>query len=164
MTYTLKGLTSWRGREGYGFQVKLMADGKVIAEVTDEAHGGQIRWDIRDEAAMRAFGVAHGLVAPSDGSDVPTPNDLYSSRTGWEKELEVEEVYSTAICEMVDALENAQRHKKQVRRWCKTETLFRLPEDKEGSYRTIKAVYAPPVRKFILQKYGPTVTIVNESL
>jgi hypothetical protein len=162
--YTLKGLKSWRGREGYGFQVKLVADGKVIAEVTDEAHGGQIRWDSRDDAALRAFGVAHGLVAPSDGSDVPTPNDLYSSRTGWEKELEVEEVYATAICTMVDALENEQRNKKQVRRWCKTETVFRLPDDKEGAYRTVKAVYAPPVRKFILQKYGPTVIILNEHL
>jgi hypothetical protein len=123
--YTLKGLKSWRGRDGYGF---------------------------------------HGLVPPSDGSDVPTPNDLYSSRTGWEKELEVEEVYATAICTMVDALENEQLNKKQVRRWCKTETVFRLPDDKEGAYRTVKAVYAPPVRKFILQKYGPTVIILNENL
>jgi hypothetical protein len=150
MAYTLKGLKSWRGREGYGFQVKLVSDGKVIAEVTDDANGGPIRWDIRDQAAMRTFGVAHGMV--------------FTNLSGWEKELEVEEVYATAICEMVDALENAQRHKKQVRRWCKTETLFRLPDDKEGAYRTIKAVYAPPVRKFILQKYGPTVTIANESL
>jgi hypothetical protein len=161
MAYTLKGLKSWRGREGYGFQVKLVANGKVIAEVTDEAHGGQIRWASRDDAALRAFGVAHGLVAPSDGSDVPTPNDLYRGRR---EELDIEEVYATAICTMVDALENEQRHKKQVRRWCKTETLFRLPEDKEGSYRTIKAVYAPPVREFILQNYGPTVIIANESL
>jgi hypothetical protein len=160
MAYTLKGLKSWRGREGYGFQVKLVANGAVIADVTDDANGGRIRWDIRDDAAIRAFGVAHGLVAPSDGSDVPTPNDLYSSRTGWEKELEVEEVYATAVCEMVDALETT----KQVRRWCKTQTLFRLPDDEEGAYRTIKAVYAPPVRKFILQKYGPTVIIANESL
>jgi hypothetical protein len=153
MTYTLKGLKSWRGREGYGFQVKLMADGKVIAEVTDEAHGGPIRWDSQNDAALCAFGVAHGLVAPADGSDMPTPNNHCDL-----------EVYDTAICTMVDALENAQRQKKQLRRWCKTETLFRLPGDKEGTYRTIKAVYAPPVRKFILQKYGPTVTIVNESL
>ena len=150
MTYTLKGLKTWKSHDGGGWQAKLLANGKVIAEVTDEGNGGPLDWLFMPDTSdnVVAFGAAHGVT------------DILASRCI----VRCDTAADTAVCEMVDALENAQRHNKQVRRWCKTETLFRLPDDKEGAYRTIKAVYAPPVRKFILQKYGPTVTIVNESL
>ena len=150
MTYTLKGLKTWKSHDGGGWQAKLLADGKVVAQITNQGRGGPLDWlfmpDTSDDVV--AFGAAHGVA------------DMLASRCTVRFDTDAD----TAVCEMVDALENAQRRKKQVRRWCKTETLFRLPEDKEGSYRTIKAVYAPPVRKFILQTYGPTVPIVNESL
>ena len=50
---------------------------------------------------------------------------------------------------------------KQLKGWCRKETLFRLPDDKEGSYRTVKEKFNPDVKTYIMNKY-PNAIIMNE--
>jgi len=41
-TFTVKGYTTWRGREGVGAQATLYRDGKKIGLCTDEGNGGEV--------------------------------------------------------------------------------------------------------------------------
>ncbi len=49
--YTVKGIKSFQGEEGYGFNATLYRDGKKVATVSDYAHGGplDIRFTNEDE-------------------------------------------------------------------------------------------------------------------
>ena len=51
--------------------------------------------------------------------------------------------------------------KRQIAGWCKKKTVFRLPDDKEGSYRTISHVFDVDVKKHVL-KLHPDAIIMNE--
>lgn len=54
---------------------------------------------------------------------------------------------------------------RQLKRWCKKETLFRLKGDQEGAWRRILHTYDPAVKQFIASKYGDQVEeIANERL
>lgn len=54
----------------------------------------------------------------------------------------------------------------EVNRWlkrqCRTKTLFRLPGDEEGSWRTIAAHYNVRVMTHIRDRYGDKVEIAND--
>jgi len=143
MTFTIKGLKTWHGMEGHAFQCSLYADRKRIAVVTEEATGGPMRWDVLEPEAVAAFGRHHGvadlLVGPRCAK-IDTDADM-------------------AVVNLVVEYESA----KQLRRWCKKETLFRLPDDKEGTYRTIRRPFSGKVRDYILTKY-PTAEIMNERI
>lgn len=49
--YTVKGVKSFRGNEGYGFNATLYKDGKAIAFVYDDANGGCYMYEWKDKAA-----------------------------------------------------------------------------------------------------------------
>ena len=51
---------------------------------------------------------------------------------------------------------------KKLVRMGRRETLFRLPGDKLGEWRTVKAPFTADVKKFIVGKYGDEVVIANE--
>lgn len=48
--YSVKGVKSFTGREGLGFEATLCRDGKAVAHVLDEARGGVFRFDWADHA------------------------------------------------------------------------------------------------------------------
>jgi hypothetical protein len=51
--YTVKGIKSFLGREGYGFNATLYRDGKAVAFVRDDASGGPVDFEWKDHAAPR---------------------------------------------------------------------------------------------------------------
>lgn len=62
--YSVTGVTTFRGREGYGLNAYLIRDGRKIADATDDANGGvmRIHWLAKtaeerqsDEAALKAY-------------------------------------------------------------------------------------------------------------
>lgn len=61
---------------------------------------------------------------------------------------------------LIDELVEKEQENKQLKKWCKTKTLFTLPEDKKGEYRTIKAQFSDKVKDYIINKY-PTADIIN---
>lgn len=50
-TYTIASLKTFRGRQGQGFSATLLADGRKVATVTDEANGGAYWFTWLDKAA-----------------------------------------------------------------------------------------------------------------
>lgn len=139
MQATVKGLSTWATDDGGGYQAVLCIDGRKVAVFTQDGRGGPLCWELEDRVRFWAwaeqYGVSEQQVIPCD-----TPID-------------------TAAAELVDAYE----HARQLRRWCRTKTLFTLPGDEPGTFRTIKAPFSERAKAFILGKY-PNATIINEAI
>jgi hypothetical protein len=52
----------------------------------------------------------------------------------------------------------------ELKKGCKNKVHFRIPNEEygEGSYHTIKGKYEPKIKKYLIDKYGPEVEIINE--
>lgn len=78
--YTLKGVKTFRGREGYGCNATLCKDGAKLAEVLDEGNGGMvlIRWvdgpEPRSKSAA-AFNAFLATLPPDTSFDPPIAVD-----------------------------------------------------------------------------------------
>lgn len=53
--YAVKGVKTFRGNEGYGFNATLYKDGKAIAFVIDDANGGCYSYEWKDDAERVPF-------------------------------------------------------------------------------------------------------------
>jgi len=56
--------------------------------------------------------------------------------------------------------DNERRARAQIKRWCKTQTVFRLKGDEEGRWRTVKALYSGKVKQYLVAKYGDKIECV----
>lgn len=50
--------------------------------------------------------------------------------------------------------------KKKLARWGRCETLFRLHDDEDGRWRTVKATFSADVKKWLKSKYGKRLAII----
>ena len=67
--------------------------------------------------------------------------------------------------QIIDDLMMKAEEKKQLRRWCKKQTLFVLAGDQDGSFRTINHPFTSQVKDFLDRKHGEKLErIVNEDL
>jgi hypothetical protein len=54
---------------------------------------------------------------------------------------------------------------KQIKKWCKKQTLFRLKNDPKGEWRTLKLPFNQQVKERIIAKYGDQIAeIANERI
>lgn len=144
MKIEIKNYRSCKGTEGDAFSCALHIDGKKAAEVSYEGTGGPYRWrwlDAASEKAWRAHVEAHPDIILGHGAGAVKADD------------------DLVFGDILDDFEE-QRF---LRRRCKKQTLFRVPGDERGSWRTINAPYSPDVKAFVLGKY-PTAEIANERL
>jgi len=162
--YTVKNVKTFRGMEGTGYECMLYRDGKCVATVTDTADGGDVNIYWKDARKPRIE------VACTNYKDEPwtrkcTPEEAIfvahletlPKEKGYGMELKVSDGM------FIERLVSAFEEEKQVRRWCKSKTVFKLKGDAEGSYRTVKAPYGPKVKAFIMDQYGDKVVeILNE--
>jgi hypothetical protein len=63
------------------------------------------------------------------------------------------------ISNIMDEIDN----QKQIKKWCKTKTVFQLPDSKVGEYLTINCAYSEKVRTHIMTKH-PNAIILNEGV
>ena len=137
MSYTIKGVKTFRGMEGQGFNATLCRDGKPIAHVDDEGCGGcyNWRWLVKDAEALFKAHVKQQLPAVEF-----EPEDHFISR-------------------LVDELQE----ERTLRRWCKGKTVFRLKADAPGSYHTLTSRYSAAAAAHLRRKHGELLgEIVNE--
>ena len=131
----------WMSEETTCFEAEIVIDGKVAGHVSNEGHGGDNNYHFKDRAVEVAFEAYCKAMPPvkSEVGDLPMDMDLY-----------------------VDQLLEAYEMDKQLRRWCKKQTVFRLPGDEEGSYRTLKRTpYGSKAKEWVMKKY-PNAEIINE--
>jgi hypothetical protein len=144
--------------ETYCFSADVWVDGKRVATAQNQGCGGDtmVRGVTQVPSSRRDFLAfeAHCYTLP------PTKHDL---------DGHVFEVKSTPDSVVDDLFEEwlkkdcERKENAQIRRWCKTKTLFQLKGDPEGSWRTIKAPYSDEVREHIARKYGDRLEeIANE--
>lgn len=65
---------------------------------------------------------------------------------------------------VIDELLADYLEQKRLQRLCKTKVVFRIPghEYKKGEYHTLKGAFTPAAEKHLVDKYGPTVLIINK--
>lgn len=137
--YSVAKVKSFRGTDGYGFNVDLLKDGRRIAFVIDEGCGGclHFEWlDIKDKGVLEE----HVKTLPplkSQYGDMVLDIDLF-----------------------VSSLVDEHESEKKLKRLCRTKTLFRLKADEVGSYRVINRQYDEKVKDFIKGKYGDGVEVI----
>lgn len=139
--WTVKGVKSFVGREGYGFNATLCRNGVRVAFVMDEASGGQYRYDWCDRAEEKILRDHCTTLPPVEvqGMSLPNGPDLF-------------------VGSLVDAFESAKKMKRQ----CKTKTLFTTPDCGDGRYFQIAMPFCDRVKAHVLSKH-PNATFINET-
>lgn len=141
MSYSLKSVKTFRGREGQGFNAILLFNGKPVAEVHDMADGGCYRyyWLAKDRDQARADEAAleaHVKTLPPleiNGSPLAMDADLFVSN-------------------LVEDISIA----KQIARWCKSSVAW-----VEGrNIRRTKAKPSPELIANVTKNY-PAAQILN---
>lgn len=132
------GLKTWNTDDGGGYQATITVDGQPVAFIHNDGNGGNIQWDVKDLPRLTAFAASHGITDFMTGNFVNCDSDLDS-----------------LVCEAIDDAE----HLKRLKRMAKTKTLFRLPDDEEGSWRTLLALGEKAAAQ-IRQQY-PTAVIFD---
>ena len=149
--YEVKGVKSFLGREGYGFNATMYRNGKRIAFVVDSADGGDYDWDWvdrKEEIILQTNVDTLPKVAigcrkwqfGAGGDDLTIDIDWF-------------------ISGLVEKFEND----KAFRTKCKSKTLFILHSHQEGQYMIDPSPYTAGVKTKIESEYGADLKeIVNE--
>ena len=170
--YEVKGVKSFRGMEGYGFNATLYRNGKKVAFVMDSAQGGEYDYEWVDYKKPRVDVPIVELQGKSTKSYKGTPEEkLFHEHCLAIPPEEKEyfkgkpEMYNMIPDSYMGQLVDEFEHKKWLKRNCKNKTLFRLVGDKEDEFRTIKHPYDEHVKKYLEDKLGKKLkVIINETL
>ena len=168
--FTLTKVKTFIGNEGHGLNAEITMDCKPVAFALDEANGGMIQVDW--------FSVQGRL--RSHGNDAARTALLQHARAEYEK-AGGDAAYEAKCkdrglwfegCGMAqrsdqDVIEHRVNEEfarvvtmRNLKRWSKTKTVFRLKDDKDGEYRTLSKPYAPGVVPYLAGKYGQSLEFV----
>ncbi len=121
------------------FSADIWVDGKKIGEVTNRGHGGCNDYYWHDAVKGKAL-------------------EDYAKRTVTKFNFDQLDII------IGDVIEKMQSEK-QIKRWCKTKTVFRLLGDAAGEFRTVKSLFTPAVKTWLVGKYGSKIEkIYNETV
>lgn len=141
MKVTLKGIkvNQVMSEETLCFSASIYLDGKRVGVVSNRGHGGPNEYQWSNAEAGRQI-------------------------EAWAETVETDYDFEK-LDQIVDGLLEKAEEEKQLRRWCKKETLFSVEGDDNGAFRTIKAPFNAEVKAHLVKKYGDKlVRIVNETL
>lgn len=147
-TYTLKGIKTFNGMEGGGYEANLYLGKKKIGTCLNGATGGPDDFHFfkkEDEEAFVAF-----CKEWYQTSEAKAGFDKLVAHTGTDSSN-----YDTsyAMEGWVSEFLAAYEEEKLLKRWSKTKTLFRLKGDPVGEWRTYNTV-DPRVIPQIREKHG----------
>jgi len=167
--YTINGYKSIKGTDGDAFNVNLLRDGKKVAEVMYDGRGGDWDWDWCDRTKPRIeFERLNGAGDRVMFLGTHEEACLYAAIEGktytppWS-----DEALQITPDDFIDDLINEDREHREMLKWCKTKTVFRLKTDPTdtGSWSTIAAPYSPRVKEQMLKRYGDNIAVImNEVL
>lgn len=153
--FGVSGLKTWKGREGRGFQFTLTFGKKRVAQISDDAFGGEV--------SVEWKGV-YPNGTPRPGTTKPTLKAVTEARAALtmliEKgdDLTFGDGHTLSLDEGL-VLEELINHFEMVK-LCKKETMFRTAEGEEF---TVRERYNPGVKAWILKNH-PGAIIHNERL
>ena len=162
---TVKGVKTFQGMEGQGFNAKVFLDGKEVAFAIDEGCGGSLLVYWKDNIGdFRPNPHGIGETAKSEIAAIAAaapPEDC-----GFCDECKAGAPCSSPLQKdadwlISDAVEDFLEERK-LKSLCKKQTVIRLPEHKKnGTCLIYKAPYTPAIRERVLREH-PSAEIVNE--
>jgi len=150
--YSVKGVKLFEGREGEGFNLTLLRNGKPVAFCIDSGNGGDVRMDWTDGgwqgAEAKALDAHLASLPPEKWQDKDSSHDLpvSSGMFLWE-------------------LVNVEQEKKTLRRWCKRKTVFRVDGEKygPGAWAIFETPCTPESRQKVESRYpGRKIVYAND--
>lgn len=153
--YSLKGLKTFPGREGEGFDAQLARDGKTVAHVHDDGNGGMIFIDWMDrQHGESAHEKAFDAFIETERAKIPA--DKKNEYDMLEREIFDGEIF-------VSDLVNQATLDRRFKRACKTHTLFQIDEEiGTGQWKQLKGA-TPEARTWVEKKYaGHRIRIIND--
>ena len=154
MKYTIKGLKSFIGNEGHGYNVSLYRDGKRVAFIIDDASGGEVDFQWLDWKGGHSL-EEMTLLKFLEGKMCPPC---------FEGDTESQMDPSGFVASLIDDYEID----KKLRALCKKYTLIRITGDPEDCYRTIKQPFTPNTRAAIIMSAARSgkevIEFINETL
>ena len=154
--YTVKGVKSFMGREGYGFECSLYKDGKRLGTVTDTCDGGgMLQMFLKDGEEDALYKYCKTI--PAETSEFPaTPPPREGEYKGEYKSITIDIDPCIFVGRMVDAFEKDKRDKKD----CKTKTLVEVEENGEKVVYAYKCKFSPTIKQKIKDRDYPDKDIV----
>jgi len=144
---TVRNYKLWRGGSG-AFSCTLYVDGRRAALVMYDGKGGPFMLNWAPSDRMRCGGPLCTKVQ----AWVEALPRVCDPQTGILKRT-LDSIIDKCIAEFLEA--------QQLRRWCRSKTVVRIPGDKEGTYRTWSWLPTSKLRKHIEARY-PGAEILND--
>lgn len=135
----IKGLKTFVGREGYGFNANLYVNGKKTAFIADDANGGPFFYEVFDK---KVFGELSDYV-----KTLPSLKTEYG-----DLEMDMDLFLDDYIAKY--------EADKKLKNICKTKTAFSYDNGK--TMYTISNKFSSTVKVYLMTKYGKDVIIYNE--
>ena len=153
MIVILKKIKTFPGHEGTALDCDLSVDGVLTAHFHDAGDGGGPL--IHPVPAQRArFDALQAAVKAMS----PRPTTDALERSLWPNGIPVN--LDLLVWEAFDTYERW----KEFRRWCRTQTCYRLKGDKPGSYRCLKAIFTEEAGEQIRNRYPQLEEILNQTV
>jgi len=128
------------------FSAEIWVDGAKLADVSNNGQGGSNMY-------YPVEGINHRWAEFSD----------WCHTQPLEYDFDHEDQVVDALFTVWLAKDNARREQAQIKRMCKTKTVWRLKGDEPGAWRWRKVLYTPLIGKVLRDKLGDTLeTIANE--
>ncbi len=141
MSYEIKGLKTFNGMEGKGYNANLFRDGKKVAEVIDSGDGGMV--SVREIV----FGEVKRIKQEISGKFIDLGEEFQNKKVPMD--------VSTYMAQLVEEFE--------MKKLCRKYTLMRFKGDSEGSYRKLSLPFTPEVKDVMLRQYGDhIIEFINE--
>lgn len=131
------------------FSASLYIDGRKEAEVANRGCGGSNEYRFADRETEQRFYAFCKSLPP-----IP-PDDKWPHEMAMDADL------------YIDQLLMVFQENKELQRWCKKDTVYRLKGDKPGTWRTLRSrtgpVFTPAVKAELQKRHGDQLAeIANE--
>ena len=148
----VRGIKTFKGIEGQGYNAGLYLNGKKIAGLIDKGNGG----------AVYIHYLGNGDERKANAKKV---GKAIADAGSWKSEYEPTKEYPYDEATFVGELVSIAIDERDWRRRCGKTVYFRTLEDKAKNpsmFRTYKGPYTVAVRVRIIEKYGKAVEIMND--
>lgn len=150
MKITIKNVKNFSTGDGHeGFNASIYIDGKRAGEVADNGRGGEFCIEWKKPSFQAQFEKHLSSLPPYKNEYYPQLGDEYSKHSA-----------DTYIDDLVSDFEEM----KVLKRWCKKQTVYSLPEDKKGIWRKINYAFDEKIKEHLIKKHGESVIIANEMI
>lgn len=138
--WTVKGVKFMKGHDADSMECSLYYKNRRVATVWDDSWGGEFQYTPVNDGQQRNLEYfnkfARQFVVPSE-----------YSKDGLKYNMDI----------VIDVLVNHFEEEKQIKRWCKTKTVFTLKGDAPGSFRTFNNKFDERLLDHITKQYGDKV-------